>query len=71
MSDMEEFTFNGVPIRFDSDTPNNKKNVYLVKKESEMTREEKHMIKYFKSIGVKFVHKDSISEKHFEEDISK
>ena len=59
---MEEFKFNGVPIRFDSDTPNNKKNVYLVKKESEMTREEKHMIKYFKSIGVKFIHADEAVE---------
>jgi len=59
---MEEFKFNGVPIRFDSDTPNNKKNVYLVKKESEMTREEKHMIKYFKSIGVKFIHADETVE---------
>ena len=59
---MEEFKFNGVPIRFDSDTPNNKKSVYLVKKESEMTREEKHMIKYFKSIGVKFIHADETVE---------
>lgn len=63
MSDMEEFTFNGVPIRFDEDIPNNKTTVYFVKKESEMTKEEKHMIKYFKSIGVKFVHADEAKHK--------